>query len=93
MSIERRELLGQLMSISDVDELKLIRSAINDRIAEVGSKIKYELTIGDRVKVTTKSRVEYGSVIRVNRTRAVINLDDKGHYNVPFSMITKTQEV
>ena len=93
MSIERRELLGQLMSISDVDELKLIRSAINDRIKEVGSKIKYELKMGDRVQVTSKNRVEYGFVIRVNRTRAVINLDDKGHYNVPFSMITKSQEV
>ena len=47
MSIERKELLVELMSISDVDELKLIRSAINDRIQEVGSKIKYELKMGD----------------------------------------------
>ena len=90
MSIERKELLMTLMQIRDVDELRLIRSAINDRIEEVSSRIKYELVIGDRVKVTSKSRIEHGSVIKINKTRAVINLDDKGHYNVPFSMITKS---
>tara|TARA_Y100001938_G_C7919908_1_gene343929 strand:+ start:282 stop:563 length:282 start_codon:yes stop_codon:yes gene_type:complete len=93
MSIERKELLEELMSISDVNELRLIRNAIIDRIKEVGHRIKYELEIGDRVKVTSSNKVEYGSVIKVNKTRAVISLDDKGQYNVPFAMITKTQEV
>tara|TARA_Y100000593_G_C4242608_1_gene302959 strand:+ start:509 stop:793 length:285 start_codon:yes stop_codon:yes gene_type:complete len=89
MSIERKELLIELMSISDIDELKLIRSAINDRIKEVGYRVKYTLSKGDVVIVTSKSGVEQGTIIKVNRTRAVVNLDGKGAYNVPFSMITK----
>ena len=52
--IERRELLATLMSIDDINELKLMRSAINDRIEEVGSRVKYQLSIGDSVIVTSK---------------------------------------
>ena len=88
MSIERKELLGDLMSISDIAELKLIRSAINDRIQEVGSRIKYQLNKDDKVIVTSKKGVESGAIIKVNRTRAVVNIDGK-QWNVPFSMITK----
>ena len=31
---------------------------------------------------------EYGEVIKVNRTRAVVRIDDR-QWNVPFSMIAK----
>ena len=91
--IERKEVLQILMSIDDISELKLIRSAISDRIEEVSSRIKYELRIDDRVKVTSKGRVDYGNIIKINRTRAVVNLDGRGQYNVPFSLITKYQEI
>ena len=86
--IERKEVLQTLMSIDDISELKLIRSAINDRIEEVGSRIKYELKRDDKVIVTSKKGVELGTIIKVNRTRAVVSLDGT-FYNVPFSMITK----
>ena len=91
--IERKEILETLMSISDINELKLIRSAIKDRIEEVGSRIKYELRKDDKVIVTSKRGVELGTIIKVNRTRAVVNLDGKGSYNVPFSMITRDKEI
>ena len=55
--IARKELLEDLMSISDVDELRLIRSAISDRIQEVSSRIKYELNKGDSVIVTSLSLI------------------------------------
>ena len=51
--IERKEILQTLMSIDDINELKLIKSALIDRIAEVSSRIKYTLRIGDEVIVTT----------------------------------------
>ena len=91
--IERKEVLQTLMSMNDVNELRLIRSAINDRIEEVGSRVKYELKRDDKVIVTSKKGVELGTIIKVNRTRAVVNLDGKGHYNVPFSMITRDKEI
>tara|TARA_Y100001963_G_scaffold154726_1_gene244148 strand:+ start:820 stop:1101 length:282 start_codon:yes stop_codon:yes gene_type:complete len=90
--IQRKEILETLMTINDVNELKLIRSAIRDRIDEVSSRVKYELTKGDRVIITTKNGIEEGVVEKINRTRAVVDIDDKGFYNVPFSMITKNKE-
>ena len=83
------EILVALTNIDDVQELKSIQSAIRHRIKEVSSRLKYDLIINDKVKVTSKRGSEYGVVTRVNITRAVVNLDGKGHYNVPFSMITK----
>ena len=91
--IERKEVLQTLMSIDDISELKLIRSAISDRIEEVSSRIKYGLKINDRVKVDNRGRIEYGNITKINRTRAVVNIDGKGKYNVPFSLITKYQEI
>ena len=90
MSIERKELLMQLMQIRDLDELRLIRSAINDRIKEVGSAIKYDLDKGDKVVIDSPRRElkEEGTIVKVNRTRAVVNINGK-QWNVPFALINK----
>ena len=88
MSIERKEFLAIIMQIKDVNELKLIRSAINDRIQEVGSRIKYDLEKGDAIIVTSKKGVEDGIIEKINRTRAVVKMNGTS-WNVPFSMITK----
>ena len=90
MSIGRKELLEDLMQIRDINELRLIRSAISDRIKEVGSAIKYDLDKGDKVIINSPRRElkEEGTVVKVNRTRAVVNISGK-EWNVPFTMITK----
>ena len=86
--IERKELLTKLMQIRDINELRLIRSAISDRIKEVSSRIKYELKKGDAIIVTSKKGVEDGIIEKINRTRAVVRMNGTS-WNVPFSMITK----
>ena len=91
MSIERKDLLIDLMQIRDINELRMIRSAISDRIKEVGSAVKYELKKGDSVIVTSSKGVESGIINKINRTRAVVNMNGI-QYNVPFSMITKQGE-
>ena len=88
MSIGRKELLADLMQIKDMNELRLIRSAISDRIKEVSSRIKYDLRKGDAIIVTSKNGVEDGIIEKINRTRAVVRMNGTS-YNVPFSMITK----
>ena len=88
MSIGRKELLMQLMQIRDLDELRLIRSAIDDRIKEVASLIKYDLLPGDKVSINSKRINEDGVIKKVNRTRAVVLIDGK-QWNVPFALITK----
>ena len=89
MSIERKEFLADLMQIRDVNELRLIRSAINDRIKEISSRVKYELKKGDTIIVTSKKGVEDGIIEKVNRTRAVVRMNGSS-WNVPFSMIAKS---
>ena len=91
MSIEKKDIMIELMTMTDIDELRMIRSAISDRIKEVGSAVKYELKIGDSVIVTSSKGTESGSINKINRTRAVVKLDGL-LYNVPFSMITKQGE-
>ena len=86
--IERKELLMNLMQITDLGELRLIRSAINDRIQEVGSRIKYDLNPGDKVSINSKRLVEDGVIKKVNRTRAVVLIEGI-EWTVPFSLITK----
>ena len=87
--IERKELLIQLMQMRDLDELRLIQSAIRDRIKEVSSAIKYDLDKGDIVTVNSSSKDnEEGTIVKVNRTRAVVNINGTS-WNVPFSMIAK----
>ena len=88
MSIERKELLADLMQIKDVNELRLIRSAISDRIKEVSSRIKYELRKGDAIVVNSKKGEESGIIEKINRTRAVFRMNGTS-WNVPFSMITR----
>ena len=87
----KQDIMIELMTMTDIDELRMIRSAISDRIKEVGSAVKYELKIGDSVIVTSSKGTESGSINKINRTRAVVKLDGL-LYNVPFSMITKQKE-
>ena len=88
--IGRKELLEDLMQIRDINELRLIRSAISDRIKEVGSAIKYDLDKGDKVIIDSprKELKEEGTIVKVNRTRAVVNINGT-KWNVPFSLINK----
>ena len=74
----------------DVSNLRILRNVINDRMKAVGSMIKYKLNKGDIVVVDSPRRElkEEGTIVKVNRTRAVVKIDGKD-WNVPFSMITK----
>ena len=87
----KQDIMIELMTMTDIGELRMIRSAISDRIKEVGSAVKYELKIGDSVIVTSSKGTESGSINKINSTRAVVKLDGL-LYNVPFSMITKQKE-
>ena len=88
--MKKEDLIIELMTMTDISELRMIRSAISDRIKEVASAIKYDLDKGDKVTIDSPRRElqEDGVIMKVNRTRAVVMIDGK-QWNVPFSMITK----
>jgi len=93
MNIEKKDIMVKLMTMTDISELRIIRSAISDRIKEVGGAIKYDLDKGDKVIIDSPRREfkEDGVIVKVNRTRAVVSINGK-KWNVPFSMITKQGE-
>ena len=75
----------------DNTDLRILRGVINDRIKVLGSVIKYSLNRGDLVSVKSKSKTETGTIDKVNRTRAVVNINGR-LWNVPFTLITKIEE-
>tara|TARA_Y100001968_G_C19300946_1_gene689012 strand:+ start:389 stop:679 length:291 start_codon:yes stop_codon:yes gene_type:complete len=87
-----KDILVEIMQITDIKRLRLMKSAIMDRIKEVGSSIKHELRKGDKVYIDSprKERTEVGIINKINITRAVVEIDGQ-LWNVPFTMIRKSK--
>ena len=86
--MELREIERQINLIEDLRELKAIQGFIKDRRSSLGNRLKYTLNIGDRVAIDNGRGIDEGTITKINRTRAVIDMRD-GSWAVPFSMITK----
>ena len=84
-------LIKEINSIHDTTDLRILRDVISDRIKVIGSMLKYSLNRGELVTVRSKHGTETGTIDKVNRTRAVVNMNGK-LWNVPFSLITKISE-
>ena len=84
------EIEQKINLIEDLRELRQLQEFIKDRKRTLGNKLKYQLAIGDTVKVNNGSSEDEGTITKINRTRAVIDMRG-GSWTVPFSMITKEQ--
>ena len=84
------ELILEINTMVDKSDLRILRDVVNDRIKMVGQMVKYSLDRGDIVMVEGGRKLDKdeGTIVRLNRTRAVVNINGK-EWNVPFSMITK----
>ena len=85
------EIHRHIMFLATHEELDKVRDSIKMRRDDLSRQVISELSIGDVVLIDNKGRVERGTIRKVNRTRAVIDIEGKGGYNVPFSMIRKEQ--
>tara|TARA_R110002020_G_scaffold283411_1_gene499154 strand:+ start:167 stop:466 length:300 start_codon:yes stop_codon:yes gene_type:complete len=77
-----------IRKITNTNCLRTIQKEIKEQKAYIGRKIGNQLQRGDDVRVNGTNGIEHGTIVKVNRTRAIVNIDDM-HWNVPFSMITK----
>ena len=82
------EIEQKINLIEDLRELQQIQQFVKNRKESLGNRLKYELSVGDTVKVNSRKGVETGTVTKINRTRAVVDMRG-GSWTVPFSMITK----
>ena len=88
--MELEKLMLEINQIADKHELRILRNVVSDRLKVVGHMVKYSLDRGDIVMIEGGRKIgkEEGTIVKVNRTRAVVNINGK-EWNVPFSMITK----
>ena len=84
------EIEKQINLIEDLRELQQITGFVKDRKRAIGNRLKYQLQIGDKVKINGSGRLDNGVVTKINRTRAVVKIDNQ-QWTVPFTMITKEQ--
>jgi len=82
------EIENKINKIEDLRELQQIQQFVKERRRALGNRLKYELSVGDNVVVNSGRGRDEGVITKINRTRAVVNIDDR-LWNVPFSMITK----
>ena len=93
----RNDLIVLINTIDDLDDIKEVRNMIDDRRDSLARKTKYDLIVGEEVTISGSGRIESGKIIKINRTRAVVDCFDKSrqktiHYTVPFSMIRKVAQ-
>ena len=82
------EIEKQINLVEDLRELQQIQSMVKDRKRAIGNRLKYTLSVGDEVQVSNGSTIDNGTVTKINRTRAVVDMRG-GSWTVPFSMITR----
>ena len=84
----------QLMGLT-ISELNQVQSLIQE--VKV-MKAKSTISVGDRVYVVQKTKKTPGTVRKINKSRAIVDMvvnpisGDTAPYNVPFSMIQSVKE-
>ena len=88
--MEQDKLILEINQMVSKKDRRILKSVIDDRLEIIGHMVKYVLDRGDIVMVEGGRKIgkEEGTIVKVNRTRAVVNINGK-QWNVPFSMITK----
>ena len=83
-----QDVLDYILKCKDNEKLSTISSAIKDKRKYNASHLKYQLKIGDKVKIKGTNRIEDGIIDKVKISRAVVTIDGR-KWDVPFTMITK----
>ena len=79
-----RNQLGKL----DMNELRILRDLIQNEIANRAIEVKYELSVGTKVKINHKKTIgQIFTVVDVKRKKAIVRSDNGGRYNVALSLI------
>ena len=79
-----RNQLGKL----DMNELRVLRDLIQNEIANRAIEVKYELSVGTKVKINHKKTIgQIFTVVDVKRKKAIVRSDNGGRYNVALSLV------
>ena len=88
------EIESNIDTLTSLDQIDKVYKYLKYRRNKLSTINAHHLIIGEEVAITGSPRIETGKVVKINRTRAVVDCFDKNrkqtiHYTVPFSMIRK----
>tara|TARA_R100000808_G_C2115213_1_gene128062 strand:- start:727 stop:1029 length:303 start_codon:yes stop_codon:yes gene_type:complete len=92
--IKLKDVLDFILATKDNEVLVEINDAVKDKFKTNSSYLKCKLMPGDKVRINGSGKIEKGTIIKVNRTRALVKCwnEEKQwnvRYSVPFTMITR----
>lgn len=86
------EIESNIDTLTSLDQLDKVYEYIKYRRKKLSLANKYNLVVGQEVTISGSNKIESGKIVKINRTRAVVNVDDV-QWTVPFSMIRTKLEV
>ena len=81
------EITKHIMMMDNTDDLHHITRMIKMRREDLARDLKYALMPGDRIK-TDSNRIPTGTIVKVNRTKAVVRDDNGQQWTEPLTMIS-----
>ena len=86
------EIESNIDTLTSLDDLARVFDYIKHRRRILAKDNAYKLIVGQEVTINGSGKIESGKIVKINRTRAVIDCFDRNkkemiHYQVPFSMI------
>tara|TARA_R100001594_G_scaffold75620_1_gene110381 strand:+ start:189 stop:530 length:342 start_codon:yes stop_codon:yes gene_type:complete len=79
-----------IKEINNLEQLRVIKDIINRKFKMIAQVEGSMLNKGDLVKITGSNKLEQGIVTKVNRTRAVVDVEGVS-WTVPFNMLSKME--
>ena len=71
----------------DINELRTLKDLIQDEIASKAEDVKYELSVGTKVKINHKKTIgQIFTVVDIKRKKAVVQ-GTIGRYNVALTLL------
>ena len=81
------EITKHIMMMDNTDDLHHITRMIKMRREDLARDLKYALVPGDRIR-TNSNKIPTGTIVKVNRTKAVVKDDNGQQWTVPLTMIS-----
>lgn len=86
----KKSILNAINGISSMDEMNEVINLIKIKQKQLRSiqvaMNKASIGVGSKVKITSKNGVEFGEVLQMKRTKAIVEIDGM-RWNCPISML------
>ena len=86
----KKSIMNAINGISSIEEMNEVIGLIKIKQKQLKSiqvaMNKNAISVGSKVKVTSRAGVEYGKVLEIKRTKAIVMIDGT-RYNCPISIM------